>query len=149
MRIPSYEPECHIADVHRHPKESRNRHSFELAMQAGRGRRRGQKLQLDDPSLHANHGCVGSIVGAQLGKDGLDSTLNRFFSNGKLIRDLLVGVARGDQSQHSDFRRRQRIIRGMLGDFVRGFGRKRFFSAMNGSDRFYQFLVKRGFQQVP
>ena len=36
----------------------------------------------------------------------------------------------------------------MLGDFVRGFGRKRLPSGMNGSDRFCEFLVDRIFQQV-
>src|SRR5271165_1022362 len=88
----SYEPECHIADTHRYPKESRNRHSLEFGMQVWRGGRPGQKLQLDDPSLHANHGGLGPIVRAQLGKDGLDSSLNGFLRDGKLIRNLLVGV---------------------------------------------------------
>src|SRR5215510_7044779 len=36
----------------------------------------------------------------------------------------------------------------MLGDFVRGFGRKRLSSSMNPSDRVYQFLVNRVFEQV-
>src|SRR5271157_4127796 len=94
MRIPSYEPECHIADAHRYPKESRNRHSFESGEKAG-----GQKLQFDDPSLHANHGGVGSIVCAQLGKDGLDSALHGFLGDRELIRDLFVCVADCNQSQ--------------------------------------------------
>jgi hypothetical protein len=78
-RILSYEPECHIADAHQYPKESRNRHSFEFGMQVWRGG--GQKLQFDDPSLHANHGGVGSIVCAQLGKDVLDSALHGFLGD--------------------------------------------------------------------
>src|SRR5271157_5032531 len=36
----------------------------------------------------------------------------------------------------------------MLGDFVRRFGRKRLSSGMNRSDRSYEFLVKRIFQQI-
>ena len=32
-RLLSYKPGCHIADAHRYPKESLNRHSFEFGMQ--------------------------------------------------------------------------------------------------------------------
>ena len=83
-----------------------------------------------------------SIIGAQLGKYALDSTLDGFLGDRELIRDLLVGIPSGDQAQHTDFCRGQGIIRSMLGDFVRGFGRKRLSSGMNGSDRFHEFLVK-------
>ena len=41
-RILSYEPECHIADAHRYPKESRNCHSFEFGMQVWRGSGRAE-----------------------------------------------------------------------------------------------------------
>ena len=40
-----------------------------------------QALELDDPSLHADHGGLGSIVGAQFGNDGFDSALHRFLSD--------------------------------------------------------------------
>jgi hypothetical protein len=100
------------------------------------------ELQLDDSSLHADHGGVRSIIGAQLRKDGLDSTLDGFLGDLELIRDLLVGIAGRDQAQHTDLCRGQGVIRRMLGDFVRGFGRKRLSSGMNGSDRFHEFLVK-------
>ena len=49
-------------------------------------------------------GC--SIIRAQLGKDGLDSTLDAFLSDLQLIRDLLVGIPNGDQAQHADLCRR-------------------------------------------
>ena len=100
------------------------------------------KLQPDDSPLHADHRGVRSIIGAQLGEDGLDSTLDGFLGDRKLIRDLLVGIAGRDQSQHIDFGRGQGVIRRMLGDFVRRFGRKRLSSGMNRSDRFHEFLVK-------
>ena len=100
------------------------------------------KLQPDDSPLQPDHRGVRSIIGAQLGKDGLDSTLDGFLGDLELIRDLLVGIAGRDQAQHIDFCRRQGVIRRMLGDFVRGFGRKRLSSGMNSSDRFHEFLVK-------
>ena len=106
-------------------------------------------LQFDDPSLHANHGGLGAIIGVQLRKDGFDPALNGFFRNRELICDLLVGIACGNQSQHSDFRRRQCVVGSMLSDFIRRFGRKRLFPGMNRPDSFDQLLVERGFQEVP
>jgi hypothetical protein len=92
-------------DVRRYPKESRNRHSFGFGMQAGEvvGRR---GLQFDDSSLQADHRGVGSIVGAQFGKNALDSAFDRFLGDRKLIRNLLVCISCRDQSQNIDFRRR-------------------------------------------
>jgi hypothetical protein len=92
------------------------------------------RLQLDDSSLQADHGRLRSIVGAQFGEDVLDSPLDGFLGDLELIRDLLIGISGCDQAEHIDFCRRQRIIRRMLGDFVRGFGRKSLLSGMNRSD---------------
>jgi hypothetical protein len=72
---------------------------------------------------------MGSVAGAQFGKDVLDSPLDGFLGDRELIRDLLIGISGCDQAEHVDLCRRQGIIRGMLGDFVRGFGRKRLFPA--------------------
>jgi hypothetical protein len=87
------------------------------------------KLQLDDASLQADHRRLRSVAGAQFGKDVLDSPLDGFLGDRELIRDLLIGISGCDQAEHVDLCRRQGIIRGMLGDFVRGFGRKRLFPA--------------------
>ena len=78
----------------------------------------GQKLQLDDSSLQADHGGMGSIIRAQFGKDVLDSALHGFLSDRELIRNLLVRFASCDQSQHGDFSRCKCIIRCMLRYFV-------------------------------
>ena len=67
---------------------------------------------------------MGSIVGAQFRKDALDSTLDGFFRDGELIRNLLVRIAGCDQPQHGDLCRGEGVIRRMLRDFVRGLGRK-------------------------
>jgi len=53
-------------------------------------------LQLDDSSLQANHRSVGSVIGPQFRKDVLDPALDRFFSNRKLISNLLVRTAGRD-----------------------------------------------------
>ena len=93
------------------------------------------KLQLDDPSLQPDHCGVRSIVSPQLGKDGLDSALDGFFRDGKLVRDLLVCIAGCDQSQHSDFCRSQAVINRMLGDLVRSLWGKSLLSSMDCTDR--------------
>lgn len=36
---------------------------------------------IDDPPFNADHGGVGSIIGAQFGKDVLDPSLDRFFGD--------------------------------------------------------------------
>jgi len=56
------------------------------------------ELQFDDPSLHADHGAVGPIIGSQLGKDGLHSTLDGFIGDRELIGNLLVGIPACDQA---------------------------------------------------
>ena len=58
------------------------------------------KLQPDDSPLQPDHRGVGSIIGAQLGEDGLDSALDGLLGDRKLIRNLLVRIAGRDQSQH-------------------------------------------------
>jgi hypothetical protein len=84
------------------------------------------ELQLDDSSLQSDHGRLRSVVGAQFGKDILDSLFDGFLGDRELIRDLLIGISGCDQAEHFDLCRCQGIIRGMLSDFVRGFGERAF-----------------------
>ena len=88
------------------------------------------------PLFKPDHGRLRSVVGAQFGKDVLDSPLDGLLGDRELIRDLLIGISGCDQAEHVDFCRRQGIIRRMLGDFVRRFGRKSLFPGMNRSDCF-------------
>ena len=60
----------------------------------------------------------GPVIGAQFRQDVLDSALDGFFGNGKLIRNLFVGTPSRNQPQDSDFRWRQSIVSGMLGELV-------------------------------
>ena len=46
-----------------------------------------------------------------------DSALDRVLGDQKLGGNLFVRISGGDQPQHLDFRRRQGIIRRMLGKF--------------------------------
>src|SRR5579885_1144824 len=78
-----------------------------------------QKLQLDDSSLERDGCCVGSIAGAELGKDASHPALDRFLGGGELIGDLLVGAPCGNEAQDADLRRRERIIGRMLNNFQR------------------------------
>jgi hypothetical protein len=50
--------------------------------------------------------------------------LDGFFADRELRRNLFVGIPFGNQTQHTDFRRRQRVIGGMLGKLVGGFSGK-------------------------
>ena len=115
-----------ILSASKAPKEL-NRHSLGF-WDSGEDLTRGE-LKLDNSSLQPDHCRMGSVAGAQFGEDVLDSPLDGLLGDRELIRDLLIGISGCDQAQHVDFCRRQRIIRRMLGDFVRGFGRKSLFQA--------------------
>src|SRR5271165_1426270 len=96
---------------------------------------RWRRLQFDDSSLHADHRGVRSVVCAQFRKDGLDSALDGFLRDRELIRDLLVRITSGDQSQHGNLCRCQGVISRMLGDFTRDLRGKGLLSSMNRADR--------------
>jgi len=61
------------------------------------------ELQLDDPALQPDHGCLSSVVGAQLREDTLHSPLDGFFGDRELIGNLLIRISGGNQPQHVDF----------------------------------------------
>lgn len=86
-----------IVETNRNPKKSCDGHSLEFFMRLGRVSSRW-KLQLDDSSFQADRCGVGSIIGAQFGKDGLDSTLDGLLGDLELIRDLLIGISGCDQA---------------------------------------------------
>lgn len=63
-------------------------------------------LSFDDSALHANDGCVRAVFGSQFGKDISDLTLHGVFAHRKLLCNLLICIAFGNQPQHTDFSRR-------------------------------------------
>src|SRR5262245_13726813 len=69
---------------------------------------------LDNAALEPDDRGVGSIVGAQLGQDILHAPLNSLFGNGEMDRDLFVGISGCNQTEHIDFGRCQRFVRGMF-----------------------------------
>jgi hypothetical protein len=99
------------------------------------------KLELDNASFQPDDCGVGSIIGAQLGKDALDSTLDGLLGNRKLIPDLLVGISGRDQAQHADFCGGQGVIRRMLSYFVRDLRGKGLLPDVYRPDRLQEFLV--------
>src|SRR5215467_14465885 len=94
-----------------------------------------QTLDFYDSPLDADHGGLGPVVSAQLGKDVLDPPLYRFLGDRKLVGDLFVGIAGGNQPQHTDFCRCQSVGGCMLGKFIGSFGGKSLSPSMNGTDR--------------
>ena len=86
--------------------------------------------EFDDPAFEPDHRGVGAIVGAQLGKDAPDLTLDGVFGDRELRGNLFIGIALGDQAQDAHFRRRQGLIGGMLGELERDLrGKASFFPA--------------------
>ena len=73
-------------------------------------------LQLDDSSSEANDRRVRPVVGVQFRQNALDPALDRVLCNAELIRDLLVCVSGGDETQHHDFCWCQCLVAHMLGD---------------------------------
>ena len=59
--------------------------------------------KLDDSALQPDHGCVRSVIGAELEQDTLDRTFYALFLDVELSRDLLVRIAPGNQVEDSDF----------------------------------------------
>ena len=62
-------------------------------LEFGPSSRTGGELQLDDSSLQPDHGRMGSVAGAQFGKDVLDSPLDGLLGDRELVRDLLCPSA--------------------------------------------------------
>src|SRR5258707_15865491 len=82
------------------------------------------ELKLDDSALQTDHRGVGSVVGAQFGEDVPDLSLDRFFADRKLRRNLFIGIPFRNQSQYTDFRWGQRVIGGMFGKLHGGLCRE-------------------------
>src|SRR6267142_6031593 len=68
------------------------------------------ELKFDNSALQTDHGRVRSIVGAQFRENVPDLALDSFFADRELRRNLFVSIPFGNQTQHSDFRRRERVI---------------------------------------
>src|SRR5262245_26902311 len=113
--------------------------------------RRGSLIRVDrfdNSTLKPDHRSVGWIVRAQFGEDVLDSSLDGFLRDREARGNLFVGLAGGNQPEDIDFRRRQVLIGGMLGNFERGLGGKCLFSGMYGADGLQKVLIQQILQQV-
>lgn len=60
----------------------------------------------------------------------------------KLIGDLLVGIAGGNQAQHANFARGESIVGSVLRKFIGSFGREHFLSGVHGTNCVKQFLMQ-------
>src|SRR5215469_14099113 len=103
---------------------------------------RAANLDFYDSPLDADHGGLGPVVRAQLGEDVLDPPLHGLLGDRKLVGDLFVGIAGGNQPQHTDFSLRQSVGGCMLGKFIGSFGGKSLSPGMNGTDCVDQFLME-------
>src|SRR5215467_11973703 len=110
--------------------------------------RAAPNLDFYDSPLHADHGGLGPVVGAKLRKDVLNPPLYSFLCNRKLIGDLFVGIAGGNQPQHTDFSRGQGVGSCMFGKFVGSFGRKGLSPGVDGTNRVDQFFVECILEQI-
>src|SRR3984957_20456699 len=100
------------------------------------------RSELNDPALEPDHGGVGSVLGAQFGEDVPNLTLHRVLAGRQLRRDLFVGIPLGNETQDTDFCRRQRIVGGMFGEPEGDVGGYGFFTGLHGSNGGEQFLVQ-------
>jgi hypothetical protein len=66
------------------------------ALKRATGQPLSRLFEVDDAALQADRGRMGAIVGAKLGEDVSDATLDRLFGDRQSIGDLFVGVAGGD-----------------------------------------------------
>ena len=64
------------------------------------------ELEFDDPAFEPDRCGLGAIVGAQLGEDVPDLTLDGVFGDREQRRNLFIGIAFGNQAQDADFRGR-------------------------------------------
>src|SRR5215467_545810 len=107
-----------------------------------------ETLDFYDSPLDADHGSLDPVARAQLGKDVLDPPLYRFLGDRKLVGDLFVGIAGGNQLQHTDFSLRQGVGGCMLGKFVGSLGGKCLSPGVDGTDRVDQFFVECILEQI-
>lgn len=66
---------------------------------------------------------MGPIVRAQLRENAPDVALDGSFPNRQLVGDLLIAAASSNQTKHVNFARAQLIVRSMLSQLRRNFGR--------------------------
>src|SRR5580765_1101341 len=99
-------------------------------------------LNLDDSALQTDRRGVGTVVGAQFGEDVPDLTLDRFFADRKLRRNLFIGISFRNQAQDTHFCRSQGVIGGMFGKLHGGLRGKCLFPGMDAPDRLQEFLVQ-------
>ena len=65
--------------------------------------------KLNDAPFEGDHHRVRAIVGVELRQDVPDTTRHGVFGQAQVIGNLLVGVPRGNQLQHIELRRCQRL----------------------------------------
>ena len=97
---------------------------------------------------HSDHRGVGSIVGAQFGKDILDASLDDVLRDRELRGNLFIGIPGGDQPKHIDFTGRQGFIVSVLSGLVRELRGKCLFPGMNRANCPEELLVQQAFQEI-
>src|SRR5208337_5422068 len=102
----------------------------------GRGgpRRRDATLELNDPALESDHRGMRAILGVQLRQDVSYLALDRLFAQRERPGDLLVRVALRNEPQDTYLRRRERVVRGVLGQLERHLRGERFAPGVHRAD---------------
>jgi hypothetical protein len=92
-------------------------------------------LEIYDSTSQSDHGGLGTVFGAQFGKNISHLTFHRVFANGELSCNLLIGISIGNRPQHASFSRCEGILAGVFSKLVGGLGRNILFPSVDGTDR--------------
>src|SRR5579863_9352705 len=106
-------------------------------------------LQIDDSALEAYGYGVCPVVGAEFGKDILDVTLHRLFSNRELRTNFLIGITARDQAKNLNLAFGQSFIRCVFCQFGGDLGRNPLVSGVHQSDRVQQLFAEEILKQIP
>src|SRR6516165_1069245 len=105
-------------------------------------------LEIDDAAPQSNHDRVGPVAGSELRQNFADLSLDGLFAQTEPSGDLFVGFTLGNQAQHADLRRSERVVGGMLGELIGGLRGKRLSAGVHGTDSLPQLSVQRGLEKV-
>ena len=100
------------------------------------------------PRLTADDRGVRTVVGVEFRKNALDSPFDGVLGDAEVIRNLLVRLPGGDEAQHDEFGRCQRLIADMLSDLERRLRRQTPLASMDRSDGLQQIRMERVLEQV-
>jgi hypothetical protein len=87
--------------------------------------------EVNDSSLQADDRRVRPVIGVEFRKNALDAPFDGVFCDAELIGNLLVRVPVGDQAQHHQFGRCQRLIADVLSELERRLRRQTPFASVD------------------